>query len=270
MITTFALHPAASKYLIGQAVARLPEIESAMRDGKILIGAGTTNIMVAQALLGTVCTTREPYVAGVITQRAPCVTEGSQRLGPWLLERGMPVGTNWLDFLDSMKPGDVVVKGANAYDPAGMIGILLGDATGGTIGKTIGAIKARGIQLIAPIGLEKLVPSCVEAEKWMQEVHPTAPRLGIRSGYIAVSNAKIITEIDSLNILMGVESCQIAAGGVGGMEGCVVLASRCRDEKHARELLEMIKRANRTAPIRIKRQSCKNCQAPCYMQERHP
>ena len=87
MITTLALHPAAAKLIIGQAVAALPEVQQAFKQGKIIISAGTTNVMVAKALLHAEVKP-EPYAAGIITQRAACVTEPGQRVGPLCLDCG--------------------------------------------------------------------------------------------------------------------------------------------------------------------------------------
>jgi hypothetical protein len=265
MITTLALHPAAAKVLIGQAVAALPEVKRAFHEGKIIIAAGTTNVMVAKALLNLDVKALEPYTAGLVTARAACVTESSQRLGPWCLHRGIPVDSNWVDFLHTMQAGDVFIKGANAFDGNGLIGVMLGDDTGGTVGKAIGIIKARGITWVAPMGLEKLIPNCIEAEKWMLSAAPHNLRLGYRSGYITVANTQVITEIDSLRILSGAAAVQVAAGGVGGMEGATVLAVECQDETHCRDVLNMVKKANRTAPLRVKKQSCATCQTPCLM-----
>jgi len=261
------MHPAAAKVIIGQAVAALPEVQQAFRQGKIIITRGTTNVMVAKALMNMEVKNLEPYAAGIITQRAACVTEPGQRVGPLCLDCGTPVQTDWLEFLNSMRSGDIFIKGANAFDSAGCIGVLLGDDTGGTVGKAIGTIKARNIQWIAPVGLEKAIPSCIEAERWMSGMPQSSLRLGYKCGYITVSNTRIITEIDALRILTGAEAAEIAAGGVGGMEGASVLAVKCRDEAHCQQVLQIVKTANQTRPLNVKRQSCASCKNPCFMQK---
>lgn len=268
MITTLALHPAAAKLLIGQAVAALPEVQHAFKHGRIIISGGTTNIMVAKALLNIEAKEMEAYTAGIITQRAACVTERSSRLGPWCIENGIPIQADWLEFLNGMKAGDIFIKGANAFDSSGMIGIMLGDVNGGTAGRAIGTVKARGITWIAPVGQEKMIPSCIEAERLMQAAVRGSLRLGLRCGYITVANTKIVTEIQSLRILSGAEAIQVAAGGVGGMEGASVLAVDCRDQEHCRQVLHLAKKANQVSPLKIRRQTCANCEAPCLMQEK--
>lgn len=265
MNTTFALHPAASKYLIALGVARLPEVQQAIKTGKILVGAGTTNIMVAEQLLNCRIENPQSHVAGLITQGVPCVTPAEHRLGPWCIDRGELVSVNWLDFLDSMRKGDLFIKGANALDPSGAIGILMADSYGGTIGRSIGILRARGIQIITPIGREKLIPSCQEAQQAMAGIYHSEICLGSRMGYMMLSNTTVITEIESLKILLEIDACQAAAGGVGGMEGSVVLAANCKDEEQRRQLLTLIKKANLQPPLKIKHRSCADCPQPCFM-----
>lgn len=264
-MTTFALHPAASKYLIARGVSRLPEVQQALKNGRILIGAGTTNIQVVEQLLACQVTDPTSHVAGLITQGVPCVTPAEKRQGPWCIDHGKLVSTNWLDFLDDMRKGDLFIKGANALDPNGAVGILLADSYGGTIGKSIGILRARGLQIITPVGREKLIPSCREAQQAMTGIYQTGICLGTRMGYMMLSDTTIITEIESLNILLNIEAIQVAAGGVGGMEGCVVLAADCQDEAQTRELLSLVKQANRQPRLAIKHRLCKDCPEPCYM-----
>jgi hypothetical protein len=110
------------------------------------------------------------------------------------------VDKDWLDFIKSFGPGDVFIKGANALDPDGNVGILMGDPQGGSIGQTLGILKARGIPIIVPVGLEKLILSCPAAGKNLG-IFQTGPRLGLAVGYMVVSGAKVITEIESIRML---------------------------------------------------------------------
>ncbi len=263
MFNTFAIHPAASKYLIARAVCALPEVKSAYEKGRIFIGHGTTNLAVAQHLLNLKIESPDSHVSGVITQQASCATDSQLRCAPWCIEKGRMVEVDWLEFLNCFTVGDIFIKGANAVDPYGNAGILLGDPQGGTIGKSIGILKARGIQIIVPAGLEKLIPSCLAAEKVMG-IGETAQCIGMKTGYMCLSNATVITEIESLKILLDIDAVQVAAGGVGGMEGSVVLAARYKNDETALELLQMVKEANRTPRLKINKKKCSSCDHPCY------
>ncbi len=61
------------------------------------------------------------------------------------------------DTVDSLKTGDVVLKGANAFDLYGHAAVQIGDAQGGTIHATLAAVDGRRVQLIVPVGVEKRV-----------------------------------------------------------------------------------------------------------------
>lgn len=263
MLSTFALHPAASKNLIARAVVKLPEVQTAFAKGRIIIGSGTTNIDIFEQLTGTKITNKEPHVAGVITQKAACITEPEGRYGSWCIEKGQLVEADWLEFLGSFQPGDVFIKGANAIDPEGDVGILMANPLGGTIGQGIGILRSRGIVPIIPVGLEKMIPSCREAEKVMG-IFKDEFNLGIKVGFMALSNAYVITEITALKILFGIDVVQVAAGGVGGMEGSVFLAAQCESELQAQKLLDLIKQINRIAPLKINKRKCSTCDFPCY------
>ena len=267
MLTTFALHPAASKRLIAKAVTKLPEVQAAFKKGRIIIGRGTTNISVFEQLTGNEIVIKEPHVAGVITQKVACITDPENRYSSWCLENGRLIKADWLEFLNGFQAGDVFIKGANAIDPTGDVGILIGNPSGGTIGQAIGILRARGITPIIPVGLEKMIPSCKQAEKVMG-IFKNEFNLGIKVGYMALSNTRVITEIEALKILLGVDAVQAAAGGVGGMEGSVFLAADCGSEHQAESLLTMIKELNKVSPLKINKMKCTTCTLPCHFRDK--
>lgn len=263
MLSTFALHPAASKNLIAKAVVKLPEVQAAFKKGRLIIGSGTTNIDVLEQLSGIILENKSRGVAGVITQKVSCITDPDDRDGNWCIEDGKLIEADWLEFLNGFQPGDVFIKGANAIDPAGNVGVLLANSLGGTIGQAIGILRSRGITPIIPVGLEKMIPSCYQAEKVMG-IFKDEYNLGIKVGYMALSNTQVITEIEALKILCGIDAVQVASGGVGGMEGSVFLAADCESEAQANNLLDLVKAANRISPLKINKRKCSTCNLPCY------
>jgi hypothetical protein len=117
-----------------------------------------------------------------------------------------------------MGKGDVYIKGANALDYIGqMAGVLIGSPTGGTVGAVIGNVIGKQITLIIPIGLEKLVYEDI------YELH----RLTMNQDYDGPKmwpiNGVIITEIEAIGLLFGVDATLLAAGGIAGAEGSVRL-----------------------------------------------
>ncbi len=266
MISTFALHPAASKRLIARATAALPQVQNAYQNGKIFIGHGTTNAALISELTGVQIDDLTPYVSGVVSNHAPCATDAATRKQPWCIEKGKIIAADWLEFLDGFQAGDVFIKGANAVDPQGNVGILIGNPTGGTMGKAYGTLLARGIEIIHPVGLEKLVPSCLEAQTDLGINH-AGPRIGLQLGYIVLHNSTIITEIESIAQLFGLKARMIAAGGIGGMEGSVILSVKSDEASRLEDLVGTVKKLNQTPPAKISKKKCTHCPNPCLMKE---
>ena len=141
-----------------------------------------------------------------------------------------------------MGRGDVLVKGANAVDASGTVGILLSNENGGAIGSVFGPASARGLTIIAPVGLEKQVWSVDEAiQGWGQATLDYC--MGVKVGIAAVSNVLVVTEIQALAILAGVKARIVGCGGIEGNEGAVILLMEgaAADLDKAVALVESIK-----------------------------
>ncbi len=217
------LTPAESKRLIAKAVAAMPLVLEAQEQGYIMIGGGTTNAYVVEELTGRQISDKTKYTAGILTGSELSITSEETRLKPVILKDGAEISAEWKDVLNELGPRDVFIKGANAIDAEGNAGVLVANPTGGTIGQAWGLLTARGVNLIMPVGLEKMIPSVAEAAQncaiglWD---HVT----GLGCGMIPVSNAMIITEIEALDILFGVQAVHVASGGQGDGQGAVVIA----------------------------------------------
>ncbi|HAA90060.1 MAG: Uncharacterized protein XD63_0988 [Thermoanaerobacterales bacterium 50_218] len=218
----FTLTPAEGKRLIAKGVRHLPEVGKAFRQGKIIIAGGTTNAYVAEELLG-IEVSKVRYTAGIITKGETGVTPRESRIKPFVIVKGEVVDENWEDVLDDFGPDDVFIKGANAVDATGMAGVLVAHPQGGTIGRALGVLAARGSHLVVPVGLEKMIPSVSLAARncgIMRFQHS----LGMPVGLIPLVQGKVVTELVALEILASVEAVALGAGGVGGSEGSVVIA----------------------------------------------
>ncbi|MEW6232560.1 MAG: hypothetical protein AB1566_09655 [Chloroflexota bacterium] len=237
----FPLTPAASKRLIARAVAALPEVQRARREGRIVIANGITNAFVAEEMLGRPVP-KYNYAAGYVGHGQLSETAAEERLSPYVLLRGEPVDVPAKEFIKEFEAGDVFIKGGNAIDPQGHVGILMGDDRGGTIGMALGTVTARGAHLIMPVGLEKMVPSVIEAAR-MCGINRLSYALGKRVGLMPVTTGRAITEIQALALLCGVTATHVASGGIGGCEGSVVLVVEGSAEqvRRAFELVEAIK-----------------------------
>ena len=216
------LNSSESKRLIGKAVAALPEVRSALSRGRVIIGNGTTNAYVAEELLGQPMP-KWRFAAGVIAAGRLDVTESATRLAPIALKNGRPHAGGWVELLGEFDGDDVFIKGGNAIDPDGNVGVLLASPVGGTVGQMLGVISARGSRLIVPIGLEKLVPDVVEAAAHCG-IRSTAQTDGTPCGMAVLSQAQVVTELEAFELLAGVDAWHIASGGIDGSEGSVTIA----------------------------------------------
>jgi len=203
---------AESKRLIAKGVAALPQVQRAMKEGMLVVATGTTNAYVLQELWEKDFDLRR-YRSGMTTPETPEKKDEPQ---------GEPI------------PDVVFRKGEYAN---GMAGVLIGSPTGGTVGATLGSIIGKKIELVIPVGLEKLVYEDINDLHWLASNEDSeGPSMWPLTG-------TIITEIEALGILTGVEARLFAAGGVAGAEGAVRLLLDGTEEEvgEALDLVESIK-----------------------------
>jgi len=224
MRAALAFTPSESKRLIAKAVAAMPEIRSALSDGEIVVAHGSTNIYVVEELLGR-CPQREQFISGQVINGILCQTAPEDKPPMIRIIRGQLMGPKptMEETLRGFGASSVFIKGANAVDPDGNAGVLCAHPEGGTIGFAHGIISARGLRLIVPVGLEKLVPSVPKAARHLGQ-ETLYYHSGLKVGMLTISNGVVVTEIQALQILFDVIAVHVSSGGVNGSEGAVVIA----------------------------------------------
>jgi hypothetical protein len=238
------LRPAESKKLIARAVANMPEVRQALADGVVIIGTGSTNADVVEACTGAPVD-RARFLAGMITRGMTCVTPRDERKPNLVLVGGEARDITPVEALDLPSPHKVLIKGANAVDPSGVAGVLMAAPDGGTIGRLLGTFQAGGWPVVVPVGLEKLIPSVVNAASRMGRT--TFDRsLGAKVGLMPLTTRFLMTEKEALTTLAYVSVTQVAAGGIGGSEGSVTLVLEGDDPavETALDIIESIKAAD--------------------------
>lgn len=250
---------AESKRLIAKAVVKMPQIQKALEKGLIIIAGGTTNGYIVEELIGDKID-KEKYTAGIIYKGRGCTTPIEERIQPIVIEDGKIKEVPWTEALGDMKAGDVFVKGGNALDLQGNVGVMVAHPQGGTIGAALPILSARGVDLILPVGLEKLVPSVPLAAKegGIQKIDYS---LGMSCGLIPVSTGNIVSEIEALGLLFGVDVIPYGSGGVGGSEGSQTLLL-VGIEEDVREAFDFIKEIKGEPQLTGIKQNCK-CANPC-------
>ncbi|MBT3344245.1 MAG: hypothetical protein HN712_08580 [Gemmatimonadetes bacterium] len=243
MRAVFTFTPAESKRLIARGVAQCTPVVEALENAYVVIAGGTTNGFIAQEL-GGLDVDPEAFTAGTSSQRVLCVTPAAQRDDriPIVLYKGERVERTMAEVFEDFHLDTVVIKGANAVDSDGNVGVITSGFDGGTVAATIGTMTSTGMRYVFPVGLEKLVPSVPEACRWLG-----AKRLdysmGATFGMYCLNNGLVFTECDALQTMAGVEAIPVAAGGIGGSEGAVTLAvhGARKDMELAIEIAESVK-----------------------------
>jgi hypothetical protein len=214
-----------SKRLIAKAIPRLPVVAKALKNGTVIVAKGTTNTYVAEEITGRKIP-HGPYVYGrTYPAKGGKQLPDGEPISEVVLVKGkiqpaMPLS----DAVKLLKPGDVVIKGANALDyPNKTAGVLIGGGSAGTSGKIMPYVVGQKAHLVIPVGLEKQVSGkVVDIQLKMRE--PIESLNAIPSMFLLTGH--IVTEIEALKLLAGVSAFQAAGGGIGGAEGAVRLVYR--------------------------------------------
>jgi len=241
--------PAESKRLIAKAVVKLGEVKEAFKNGIIVIGVGTTNAYVAEELLGQKIE-RDRFVAGVVLPKGTYVLPAERRLKEIVIRKGKIIDVKMDDVLPRLTSGDVFLKGANALDFSGTAGVLMAGQGGGTIGRSLGTIMSKGVNLIIPVGLEKFIPGSIKNVAPLAGMDKVIFSTGTPVGMMPI-HGKVITELEAIKILSGAEAIVMAKGGLSGAEGAVTLMVR-GTPKQLRQVKLLTKSIKGEKPLAIK------------------
>ncbi|MGB2853456.1 MAG: hypothetical protein WBC55_03295, partial [Dehalococcoidia bacterium] len=237
MLAQVSLTPTESKKLIAKAVVNLDVVKKAMDQGTVVMHPSSSTIFIAEEITGE--SPKTPvWLCGLIAPKGACGSlevaqlmagiAGHQeadvvRVNPagfplsWVVRgKELSMGTTLADLLEEMGPEDVYIKGVNALDAEGTVGVLVGNRVeGGTMGRVTSAQRRKGFSLIFPVGLEKLIPGRIrevakEAKKTKYDYS-----MGMNCGLLPCKGITV-TEPRAIEILSGATAIPIAAGGLGG------------------------------------------------------
>jgi len=236
-VKQFLITIAAGKRLIARTLANHPAVLKALKNGTIVIIAGTTNGYIAEEILKnhhissefsrkhffrgiTLPPTLKVTAEGRVSDESKFPGDVVIVKGKW--EKGKSIG----DVVDSLKEGDIILKGANALDLVHKkAAILIGNPKAGTIGLSLPAVVGRRVRLIIPVGLEKRVTG--DLDLLSQKIN--TPGTG---GYrLLPVLGEVFTELDALQALTGACVELIASGGVCGAEGSCLIGVTGTEEQ---------------------------------------
>jgi len=125
------------------------------------------------------------------------------------------------NFLDTICPDDIVIKGANALsfeDGEYKAGVAVASESGGTYGSVILRASCVGAKVIIPVTHEKLVPK-LYANCFSQNDFDLSMGLGIT--LFALNYGEVYTEIDAFKELYDLDAKLYLAGGLNEMSGAL-------------------------------------------------
>ena len=277
MRVQFVLTPTESKKLISKAVVAMASFQRALKFGTIVIHPSSSTVFMLEEL-GISLEPSAMWICGLTVPRGLCASADillevarSKGFDPqkyshqWVIRKGKLV-TNVLlgELLSELREGDIYVKSPNALDPEGNTGILFTAKGAGTIGKVMKARQKQGFEIILPTGLEKLVPTSIK------KVAKESPKKAINfctgtpCGLVPIEGT-LVTEIDAVKTLSGAQAIPIAAGGVGGAEGAVILVIKGEKDQvaNAADYLARVKGASLPA---LNLLDCKDCpRTKCHL-----
>jgi len=257
MRATIVLTPAESKRLIAKSIAKKDEIKRAMERAYVILCEGSTNVMIAQEIFG-LSIACENFTCGMSVGRTLCNSKLEVRSNfPLVAYKGKLVDLTYKEALEDFNLDTVIIKGGNAIDKDGFVGTIVSGYDGGVIANVLGTSVSQGIKIICPIGLEKCIFSVREAARYTGGKRFDYS-MGPDYGLFILSNTDVVTEIEAIKLLTGIDAYHVASGGIGGSEGAVILSCEGCDN-NVKKLIKIIEKIKGEPCQKGIRQKCTEC-----------
>jgi hypothetical protein len=273
-----------SKKLIAKGVSQIPSLKKALEEGLVAIHPSSTTYFLLEELTGI--KPEGVWICGAVFPKGMCISYERQQttylrpiehpktydpeefLHTWVLERGVfQTGIPLRIILGKMGKNDVYIKGANAIDIEGRVGVLYASKGAGTIGKVIMASRRKKFLIILPVGVEKMIPDSIFKAAKTASREKTEIAMGIPVGLIPVSG-QVVTEVEAITLISGAEAVVISCGGLAGAEGATTLVIKGAEEK-VRKALKVIQTCKGATLPFIKHTDCSVCFYPtCHYREK--
>ena len=226
-----------SKKLIAMAVGVHPKVKETIEQGSILFKGGSTVSLVSKVITGNYL-----RLCGITTERGTVVNMGTETSSPHvaLYKKGEFINIDETFLEDVLKIGekDLIICGANAIDCYGNAAMMMGSLGGGDTPYAFSTWYGEGVPVIIPVGLEKLIPTNINKIIKMTGRRKKEYSMGMSVGLMPVIG-DIITEVEAINLLTGLEAVPIAAGGLGGGKGSITLDVK-GEKTELYDLMELI------------------------------
>lgn len=285
MKAQIVLTAAESKKLLADAIVEMDVVKRACKKGLIVIHPSSSTWFILERLVKEM--PKGVWLVGMVVPRGMCIEgkmlehrkkdylpQSSDFRLSWALRDGkFEEGTPLSQLLEEMDENSIYIKGVRALDSQGNVGVLHARAGGGTIGKVEIASKKKHFNILIPVGFEKLIPGTIrEASKAVGMPEYIDYSMGIRVGLYPISrrNLTVITEVDALRTLTGINATVISCGGLAGAEGAVVLLIE-GDEDQVHKTLEIIDQIKCVQTPEVIFCDCSECGYPLcqFAQKKH-
>lgn len=277
MLAQVILTPTESKRLISKFVANMHFVTKAAKEGMVVLHPSSSTYFMIEELTGT-----KPdgnyWVCGIVAPRGTCIEMGvtignyfpsktnkdPKEFRDWWVIRNNKLikGEKVSDLLQQAKCTDVFIKGVNALDPQGNVGILIGDPIGaGSIGRILSAWRKMAFHLVFPVGLEKLIPTPISQASKEAKQTKYDYAMGLATGLLPCPKGEkvtIVTEIDAIKNLSGADAIPIAAGGLGGAEGAITLVIKGTEDQ-VKQAIDFVEQSKGSRLPQLRLLNCREC-----------
>ena len=241
-----------SRAFIAKAILNHPQIMKYIKDGVIGIGRGITNAYIIKELLNITGNSDfeidlNNYVAGVV-DGSLWLSDPETRTAEIAFYQGKP---KFIPINEALEDCDIILKGGNALGPDWVAGVLCAHPAGGTIGSVYATAISRGIKIIVPISIEKMIPFPITdiVPSLGGQKNITMAR-GLPVSLFPVIGGEIFSEIEAIETLATVDVYPIGAGGVYQGAGATIFEIS-GPEAEINKVLEVYEAIKDTEPLKI-------------------
>jgi hypothetical protein len=202
------------------------------------------------------------FVAGIICPEGPCVSGVKRKpkvSGSIIFIKGeQKPDMDLEDVLTGLGAEDVLIKGANALDPEGRAGVIVGhpECGHGGLGRLWTRTISHGINVVMPVGLEKRIPCSIYEASSKVGVKTVQYSTGEPFGlFVPHGNVTVLTEIEAIRDLTGANATVVGAGGVSGAEGALVFSIEGTKDQ-IDKVIQLLDEVKGVPPIEVPRGVC--------------
>ncbi|MFX1548660.1 MAG: hypothetical protein ACFFCU_20800 [Promethearchaeota archaeon] len=241
-----------SRAFIAKAILNHPVMKENLSDGVIAIGRGLTNAFILREMLEFTNNVDfqiniDNYVAGIV-EGSLWVSNSETRTPEVAFYNGKP---KFEPIQQSIEKADVIIKGGNALGPDWIAGVLCAHPAGGTIGSVYAIAISRGIQIIIPISIGKMVPySVTEIVPDLGGQQSIDYVRGMPVGLFPMVGGEVFSEIEAMEALANVEIYPIGAGGVYDGAGATIFEVSGIDEE-VKKIIDLYENIKNTKPLKV-------------------